>query len=182
MTSTNSSCTGTRVYFATAAFDRAWGQYLFLAEERAGTWRLFTWRDEQWQQVDPFDFNVIYAAAKPRIVVAQESDVEAIVPGATLTDVTWHSKPQADDFTDWSVLVRGYLDDDSRRAALESMVEHGDVTFSDADGHEDHELDTSDKLSILEETVPDSEILDMHDMTSIRMKYLIAPIQHQRVV
>ena len=169
----NTNSTANRVYFATAPFDRAWGEYLFLAEERAGTWRLFTWRDDEWQQMEPFHFNIIYAATKPRIVVAQETDVDAFVPGATSTPVVWSPERQADDFTDWSVLVRGYLDEECRRAALESMIECGEVTFSNEDGSEDTDIDASEKLAILEDTVSDSEILGMHDMSSLRIRYLL---------
>jgi hypothetical protein len=179
---TNATIPATRVYFATASFHRAWGEYLFLAEERAGTWRLFTWRDAQWQQMDPFHFNVIYAAKMPRIVVAQESDVDDFIPGATSTEAAWSSQPKAEDFSDWNVLVRGYLDEDSRRAALESMVEHGDVTFSVDDDSEDTEIDDSEKLEMLEQTVTDSEILDMQDMSSLRLQYLIQRQPSERVM
>lgn len=162
-----------RIYFATANVHRAWGEYLFLAECRENTWRLFTWSEQGWQSMELMDFNVIHAAKLPRIVIADEAEVEVIAKGATAAETNWHTGRYGN-LIDWSVLMRGYLGEEDRRAALEAMVESGEVWFTDPDGEEDTSLTESDKVSMLDETVTDAEILDSHDLSELRLRYLLA--------
>lgn len=161
-----------RIYFATANFHRAWGEYLFLAECRQNTWRLFAWSEQGWQSMDLMDFNVIHAAKLPRIVIAEEAEVEAIAKGASATETNWQ-RGRVDNLVDWAVLMRGYLDEEDRRAALEAMVESGDVWFTTPEGEEDTSLTESDKVSMLDETVTDADILDSHDLSELRLRYLL---------
>lgn len=171
------SISSPRVYFATASFHRAWGEYLFVAEEQNGSWRIFTWSENGWQPMDLMCFNVIYAAAMPRIIVADEHDVDELAPQATSTPVPWVEDGPIDEFSDWEVLLRGYIDAVSRRAAIESIVEHGDVSFTTEDGEE---LSDSEKRSLLNENMPNAEILDFYDNSEMRQKYLIPPQHTQR--
>lgn len=157
-----------RVYFATAKHSRAWGEYLFVAERREQTWRLFFWRDARWHLMHMLHFNVINNAKIPRIVIAEESYVDELARGATTTDVPWSTQAEVDDFSDWNALLRGFIDDESRDVTLESMIENGEVMFGEED-----DLDASDKVAILKQTMTDEEILDLYDSSEMRLQYLL---------